>query len=425
YNAKLLGPGNGKKQELKVYGKVKLPIKWSGDRYVINCFVVDTSENLLGNLRNFEYEIELKENAVPYAITTPRRIPLTLTKEVEKELNRMERDGGVIILSKNGLTLNKDECEFRRSETPYLGFIISANGIRPDAKSVETIKQYPVPTDVTTLIEGIASTRVLAKFSTSKKTRVSSDSSSYGIGAVLEQQQEDGLWQPVYFCSKMACERLEQFLLGTKFEILTDDKPLTSILQTKELNRLSNRLQRFRIRLSKFNEIQYVPGKNFYIPDALSRAPLESGMEDQDILMDDVDIYMSTQLYSISDCDTKNDDVHEGHMGINKCLLRAKETVWWPGLRQQLINLIEFCETCLKNKQPSVEPTIPSKLPTRPWEIIGADLACHNNNTYLVIQYYYSKYPEIRKLQNTTSQAIVEYCKELKMLCPIMGYPPS
>ncbi|KAF2886680.1 hypothetical protein ILUMI_19494 [Ignelater luminosus] len=106
--------------------------------------------------------------------------------------------------------------------------------------------------------------------------------------------------------------------------------------------------------------------------------------------------------------------IHEGHMGINKCLSRAKERVWWPGLRRQLINLIESCETCLKNKQPSVEPMIPSKLPTRPWEIIGADLATHNNNTYLVIQDYDSKYSEIRKLQNTTSQAIVEYCKDVK-----------
>ena len=27
--------------------------------------------------------------------------------------------------------------------------------------------------------------------------------------------------------------------------------------------------------------------------------------------------------------------IHEGHLGLNKCKLRAKETVHWPGLNEQ------------------------------------------------------------------------------------------
>jgi hypothetical protein len=76
----------------------------------------------------------------------------------------------------------------------------------------------------------IVSPKVLAKFDVNKKSRVSTDTSSFGIGAVLEQLQEDDNWKPVYFCSKSlspmergyaqiekealaitwACERLEQ-----------------------------------------------------------------------------------------------------------------------------------------------------------------------------------------------------------------------
>jgi hypothetical protein len=48
----------------------------------------------------------------------------------------------------------------------------------------------------------IVSSKVLAKFDVNKKSRVSADASSFGIGAVFEQLQEDDNRKPVYFCSK-------------------------------------------------------------------------------------------------------------------------------------------------------------------------------------------------------------------------------
>ena len=32
--------------------------------------------------------------------------------------------------------------------------------------------------------------------------------------------------------------------------------------------------------------------------------------------------------------------IHEGHLGLNKCKLHAKETVYWPGLNNQLEKMI-------------------------------------------------------------------------------------
>ena len=40
--------------------------------------------------------------------------------------------------------------------------------------------------------------------------------------------------------------------------------------------------------------------------------------------------------------------IHEGHLGLNKCKLRAKDTVYWPGLKDQLEGLVLNCELCLK-----------------------------------------------------------------------------
>ena len=40
--------------------------------------------------------------------------------------------------------------------------------------------------------------------------------------------------------------------------------------------------------------------------------------------------------------------IYKGHLGLGKCKLRAKDTVYWPGLNDQLEQLVLNCELCLK-----------------------------------------------------------------------------
>ena len=40
--------------------------------------------------------------------------------------------------------------------------------------------------------------------------------------------------------------------------------------------------------------------------------------------------------------------IHEGHLGLNKCKLLAKETVYWPGLDDQIEKLVLNYELYLK-----------------------------------------------------------------------------
>ena len=40
--------------------------------------------------------------------------------------------------------------------------------------------------------------------------------------------------------------------------------------------------------------------------------------------------------------------IHKGHLGLKKCKLTAKDTVYWPGLNEQLEKLVLNCELCLK-----------------------------------------------------------------------------
>ncbi|UYV64962.1 K02A2.6-like, partial [Cordylochernes scorpioides] len=51
--------------------------------------------------------------------------------------------------------------------------------------------------------------------------------------------------------------------------------------------------------------------------------------------------------------------LHQGHFGINKCRSRAKESVWWLGISQEIERMVSSCTKCLKERKPKHEPLIP------------------------------------------------------------------
>lgn len=112
---------------------------------------------------------------------------------------------------------------------------------------------------------------VLALYSPDAETKISADSSSYGLGAVLLQKQQEE-WRPVAFASRSlseaetryaqiekealagtwACEKFADYILGKRIRLETDHKPLVSLLGSKHLDDLPPRILRFRLRLSRF-----------------------------------------------------------------------------------------------------------------------------------------------------------------------------
>ena len=118
----------------------------------------------------------------------------------------------------------------------------------------------------------LTSTPVLAYYDPAKKTILSADASSYGLGAVLLQEQENGTRKPVAYVSRSmttpkqryaqieketlattwACEKFNDFILGKDILIETDHKPLVPLFGSKNLDELPPRIQRFRMRLMKY-----------------------------------------------------------------------------------------------------------------------------------------------------------------------------
>ena len=72
-----------------------------------------------------------------------------------------------------------------------------------------------------------------------------------------------------------ACEKFRTYISGLHVVVQTDHRPLVSLLNTKNLDQLSPRIQRFRMRLTWFGyEVVYVPRSNLATADALSRASI-------------------------------------------------------------------------------------------------------------------------------------------------------
>ena len=81
-----------------------------------------------------------------------------------------------------------------------------------------------------------------------------------------------------------ACEKFSSYVLGMKFTLETDHKPLVPLLSTKQLDTLPPRILRFRLRMDRYDyTVQHVPGKALYMADTLSRAPLEMEEADQEL----------------------------------------------------------------------------------------------------------------------------------------------
>ena len=109
--------------------------------------------------------------------------------------------------------------------------------------------------------------------------------------------------------------------------------------------------------------------------------------------------------------------LQEGHLCLNKCKLRAKETVYWPGLNDQLEDLVLNCELCLKysTAKHKLEPSLllGQEVPLYPWTKVATDVFHFEGASYLLIVDYTSRYPVVCNLTSMTGQHVASHFKHI------------
>jgi len=105
--------------------------------------------------------------------------------------------------------------------------------------------------------------------------------------------------------------------------------------------------------------------------------------------------------------------LHTGHQGIVKCRERARQSVWWPGLSTQLLQMIKDCRVCCKEHTQPAEPLITSELPELPFQKVETDLFEWEKRSYLLVVDYYSRYIEIALLKRTTAAEVIAHMKSI------------
>ena len=107
--------------------------------------------------------------------------------------------------------------------------------------------------------------------------------------------------------------------------------------------------------------------------------------------------------------------IHQGHMGIDKCLLRARQSMYWPRINSDIKDIIATCNTCQRhqNKQQS-EPLLNHDTPQYPWQKIGTDIFTFREDHYLLLVDYHSHFPVVRELgKSMLAQSIVAHTKSV------------
>lgn len=113
--------------------------------------------------------------------------------------------------------------------------------------------------------------------------------------------------------------------------------------------------------------------------------------------------------------------VHEGHPGICKCLKKARQLFYWPGLSKDIHDFIMSCRTCEKFRSANRhDKLLPHKVPNRRYAKVGTDILDFCGKFYLVIVDYFSHWLEILPLSDKTSGSVINAFQEVFSR---FGYP--
>ncbi|GBN65096.1 Retrovirus-related Pol polyprotein from transposon 17.6 [Araneus ventricosus] len=297
------------------------------------------------------YSIKLKPGAIPFAITSPRRVLIPLLNQTKAELERMVEEKVITPVLK---------------PTEWCALVVivpkSDGNVRICVDLVELNKNvmrelHPLPKAEYSL-NFLAGAKIFSKLDANsgfwqipldkkssyltpfgKETTVTTDASSYGLGATICQKQADGRRSVIAYASRTltpteshyaqiekealavvwGCEKFRDYLTGMHFKIETDHKPLIPIFSKKNLDDLSPRLQKIKLRMMNFSyTIVHIPGKELFAADALSRNPQKVPYKREE-LEAEIDALIQMIISSIRASSRRLDELRDAQLKDETC----------------------------------------------------------------------------------------------------------
>ena len=268
-------------------------------------------------------------------------------------------------LNNENLAVNLDKCHFAKNKITWLGHEITEKGLKPVISKTQAIINLKPPTTHRQLKSFLGSVHHLTKFipnlatlcrgfrdllqkdtkyvwtdnhqsdfetiknniknltennhyDTKRNTRVKTDASRSGLGAVLEQETCNGC-ETISYASRFlnkaeekysinelellgvvwALEHFKHYLLGHHFIVQSDHRALLSILKERTSKIHQSRLTRWYDRLIPFNfNIEHIPGTKMRLAEYMSRNPSEPAKPpneyDENFIIATIDIISET-----------------------------------------------------------------------------------------------------------------------------------
>ena len=79
------------------------------------------------------------------------------------------------------------------------------------------------------------------------------------------------------------------------------------------------------------------------------------------------------------------EQIHDGHLGIEKCMLKARDSVFWPGISKDIHETVGKCGICQASSKAAKPVGNVSDVPPHAWHTLGTDLFYWNKIDCLVV----------------------------------------
>ena len=104
--------------------------------------------------------------------------------------------------------------------------------------------------------------------------------------------------------------------------------------------------------------------------------------------------------------------IHSSHIGIEGCLRRARECLYWPNMNADIKDYIQRCQICSEFQNANQKETLmPHHVPDRPWSKVGIDLFSVQDVNYVITVDYTSNFWEVDRIENTESRTVIRKIK--------------